>query len=988
MLSPLFFGGEIHTGGVCEQANRVEGFLNMFNRRLLSIIVILALLGGSLALPGATAKADMLLRNWVYHPNSNVYDFYRNGDLLYIAGEFSYLGPESPRFSVLEPATNSPATGWPAISGTPYVIIPDGVGGWYVGGDFTHVGGKVQPYLARVKPDKSVDLTFAPVIDGPVYALLRFNNALYIGGSFQNVNSTARKYGASLNPSTGAFPASSWDPNFDGTVKALATDGTLLYVGGGFVNANGNQRKGLAAYNTAHFLQSWNPKIGGVVNSIVVHGTNVYFGGTFTTVGMVNRKNFAAVHKTTGAYIAFGSEPNNGVEQLALDTSVTPPVVYVVGAFQNVGGTERFGGAAFRTDTGALTSWNPAVEGAIRAIAISGNVTYIGGTFTSVNEGKNRKYLAQLDKVTGMTTPWAGDANGNVSALAANANQLAVGGAFGKVGGRARERLAAIDMRTGIPTDFNLKINGMLRALAGNGTHLYIGGNFVSVEGNPRDGIAGIDLATGNVTSFNPDFDAANVRGLVLDGTTLYVGGAFSTVGGITRRSLAAFDLTTNTLLPFNANLPAGGTTVNALLLNKGANILYIGSAGPTTFTAVHPTTGAAAAGFSATVTGPVETFALHNNVLYIGGSISAINGTSRAWLGAVNATTGTLDTFAPSVDGHVNDFALFGNKLVTVGIFSMVNGSGRKGVASFDLPTGALTDFAANFNPPIIDMLSVIYASPYLFVGHSFNMFAFADSDLTQEGVGVFRPSNSTTYVRNIPTGGAPNATIKFGISTDVPLAGDWNLDNLDTVGVWRASNGRFYLTNSTKSVNAAPVNYEFAFGLPGDIPIVGDWDGDGIDTVGVFRPSQKKFYLRNNLSAGPVHITITFGLSGDIPVVGDWDGNGIDTVGVWRPSNKTFYLTNTGCNGCTGKIDASQAFGLADDLPVVGDWDGNMTTGIGVFRPSTKTFHIKNTTSPFELPTSFAFGLTGDKPLAGHWANLVVFDEAPAAPSFVPRK
>ena len=42
------------------------------------------------------------------------------------------------------------------------------------------------------------------------------------------------------------------------------------------------------------------------------------------------------------------------------------------------------------------------------------------------------------------------------------------------------------------------------------------------------------------------------------------------------------------------------------------------------------------------------------------------------------------------------------------------------------------------------------------------------------------------------------------------------------------------------------------FAFGQPGDQPVAGDWNGDGIDTIGVYRPSTGQFLLRNSNTNG----------------------------------------------------------------------------------------------------------------------------------------
>ncbi|MGC5022551.1 FG-GAP repeat domain-containing protein, partial [Micromonospora sp. DT47] len=78
-----------------------------------------------------------------------------------------------------------------------------------------------------------------------------------------------------------------------------------------------------------------------------------------------------------------------------------------------------------------------------------------------------------------------------------------------------------------------------------------------------------------------------------------------------------------------------------------------------------------------------------------------------------------------------------------------------------------------------------------------------------------------------------------------DVPISGDWNGDGVDTVGVFRPSNSTFYLRDTNSGV--ATSVFKFGHGPSGDIPVAGDWNNDGKDTVGVFRPGNSTWYLTN---------------------------------------------------------------------------------------------------------------------------------------------
>jgi len=122
-----------------------------------------------------------------------------------------------------------------------------------------------------------------------------------------------------------------------------------------------------------------------------------------------------------------------------------------------------------------------------------------------------------------------------------------------------------------------------------------------------------------------------------------------------------------------------------------------------------------------------------------------------------------------------------------------------------------------------------------------------------------------------------SPSSTHTFGNPGDVPVMGDWNCDGLDSIGVFRPSEGRWYLSNSLNGVT----NISFYFGNPGDVPIAGDWDPNSCGTeIGVVRGFY--WYLRSELSTGAADQSVYLGLIGK-PLLGDWDGNGTATPGVY---------------------------------------------------------------------------------------------------------
>jgi parallel beta-helix repeat protein len=209
---------------------------------------------------------------------------------------------------------------------------------------------------------------------------------------------------------------------------------------------------------------------------------------------------------------------------------------------------------------------------------------------------------------------------------------------------------------------------------------------------------------------------------------------------------------------------------------------------------------------------------------------------------------------------------------------------------------------------------------------------------------IGVFRPSTHTFYLKNVSS----TTTINFGSYNYLPVAGDWNRDELFDVGMFRPSTHTFYLKNGSSTTT-------IDFGSYNDLPVAGDWNHDGFFDVGVFRPSTHTFYLKNGSST----TTINFGSYNDLPVAGDWNSDGLFDVGVFRPSTHTFYLKN-------GSSTTTINFGSYNDLPVAGDWNSDRISDVGVFRPSTHTFYLKNGSST----TTINFGSYNDLPVSGHWS------------------
>ena len=200
------------------------------------------------------------------------------------------------------------------------------------------------------------------------------------------------------------------------------------------------------------------------------------------------------------------------------------------------------------------------------------------------------------------------------------------------------------------------RVNGIGNASLVVGNVVYVGGTFTSVR-NPagttvasRANLAAFDATTGRLLGgFRADTNG-KVTDLVFDGTNLYAAGAFTTVNGVVRGRVAALDPLTGAV---RTNW-VGNTTgqVNALALG-GSNLYIGGSFGSVSgvarsrIAALRRSDGGVVTAFAATVNSTVFGLGAQpdGSKVYLGGSFTTVNGSSRPYLAAVSGATGGLST-------------------------------------------------------------------------------------------------------------------------------------------------------------------------------------------------------------------------------------------------------------------------------------------------------------------------------------------------------
>lgn len=250
--------------------------------------------------------------------------------------------------------------------------------------------------------------------------------------------------------------------------------------------------------------------------------------------------------------------------------------------------------------------------------------------------------------------------------------------------------------------------NDEVTALAYANHVVYAGGYFTRMyfKGHcyVRSHIGAVSSSTGKPTAFRPDINGA-VRSLALspDKKILYVGGSFTRVNSVTRMNIAAFRTSTGRLTRFAPK-----------------------------------------------VAGTVVAIAATSYRVYLGGTISQVNGRRRTEAAEVT-TTGKLTAWAPVLDGWVRALLISPDKsrIFLGGGFHHVNGATYEGLGSVNPVTGTNEPFRNGLIPTYHDgrvsqATSLATNGTWIFAG------AEGTGTRAFDGTLAFRPDSGRLVWRN----------------------------------------------------------------------------------------------------------------------------------------------------------------------------------------------------------------------------------------------
>jgi trimeric autotransporter adhesin len=315
----------------------------------------------------------------------------------------------------------------------------------------------------------------------------------------------------------------------DGTLRTAGVSGTFSPSGYRMVLGHHGAprfvRAATAAPHTAAAAgdTNWDDRFGlpgvqgGAVNAVAVDGGDVYVGGTFTTAG-------DAPH----AYIAEWDGQ----------------------AWQNLAGGL----------SGAPSGESPEVD----ALALNGNVLYVGGIFTTAHNGSTAVTAHDVAAWDTQTGTWSALGSGiaagstcgfcfvRVEALAVSGSTVYAAGSFGKAGSVAVNSIAAWNGSAWSALGKGLWScsacspvqPGDVSALAVSGSTLYAGGSFDHAGTVAAGDIARWDIGSAAWSALGSGVVPGYLGGvfaLAVNGTSLIVAGDFTKAGPVAVNSIAVW---------------------------------------------------------------------------------------------------------------------------------------------------------------------------------------------------------------------------------------------------------------------------------------------------------------------------------------------------------------------------------------------------------------------------------------------------------------
>ena len=274
--------------------------------------------------------------------------------------------------------------------------------------------------------------------------------------------------------------------------------------------------------------------------------------------------------------------------------------------------------------------------------------------------------------------------------------------------------------------------------------------------------------------------------------------------------------------------------------------------------------------------------------------------------------------------------------------------------------------------------------------------VFAGPGAD-TAEDIGVyFEPAGSFFFRNTLDTGGVDAQAFISPNAGFIQIAGDWDGDGDDGIGIYDTTTGGFFLVDTVSDSPGAPLASDYSFFLATDganwLPIAGDWDGVGGDGVGIYNTTSGAMFLVDDATAtGGVAVASDYSLfmspdgANHLPLAGAWNGAANDGVGIYNTTSGTMFLADNANVTGGAFVGADETIFIdpagANYRPVAGDWNDNGSDGVGIFSTTSGAFFLVNdatqgpgAAAPTDITASMIgsvspLGGAGYLPVTGYW-------------------
>ncbi|MCW7493495.1 hypothetical protein ND861_12675 [Leptospira sp. 2 VSF19] len=675
----------------------------------------------------------------VYGPTARVNAITSYEGKIILGGEFTMTGVPTGSASMVDPITGAviPNRSCPhlKVKGLTNVAISDGSGGFYIGGDFTHVQGIKRSQIAHILPGCQLDPNFVPVEDPTrnITALSLLGDNLYVGGMFSGWGSGSQINIASINRITGHLNPGFLSPSYDNSVFDIVTDGSALYVGGHFQSIGGNPRYGLVKLSpiTGAIDSSFTGQApaGGQVNDLHLGtdhtGSNVlYIVGPFTGQAMSFYLN--------GTQTSWAPNPNMEVYKI----NQFENTIYLGGEFTTIGVSPSNYLVGVDNQLGAIKENSFALNSFVRNLNVIGNKIYILGEFTEA-KGQKRNYAASFDLPSQNLNQWDPSLNSSIyfpaGDIVLSGSTILIGSNHSAINTKLRNNFVVFDEETGYPVDNTPNFDYSIKALHIKDNHLFVGGSFENINGIPRVSFAILDLPSYHLNPTNIGVSPAgtDIRTITSNENQIFFSGfGMTSVGGQSRNAIAAIDSKSFGLTAWNPDLGVSGSASTLLVVN---DLIFVGGI----FNSLNGD--GTVINYRAVDTASGVMRPIPSNTHYPG---NGVNGQTyfegKIYLGGIFTSIGSLGSFnhiavfdtqtqnysTPNyiyADGMVSSLtASPEGKVIVTGSFSAINSnSASQYIAAFDAKTNSILDWSPN--PSDVGNASY-YKNGKWFIGGDFN--------------------------------------------------------------------------------------------------------------------------------------------------------------------------------------------------------------------------------------------------------------------------